>query len=51
MKDLIAFEEQMIDLVQQIRFRKVKSNFKRKLNKDLQAIKSSNKALIPANKT
>ena len=37
-KDLIAFEEDMIDLVLQIRFRK-KSNFQRKLNKDLKAIK------------
>ena len=41
-KDLIAFEEDLIGLVQQIRFRKVKSNFQRKLNKDLKTIKSSN---------
>ena len=34
-KDLIAFEEDMIDLVHQIRFHKVKSNFQRKLIKDL----------------
>ena len=33
-KDLIAFEEDMTDLVHQIRFHKVKSNFQRKLNKD-----------------
>ena len=50
-KDVIAFEEDMIDLVQQIRFRKVKSNFQRKLNKDLKAVKSSNKMLAPAGKT
>ena len=31
-KDLIAFEEGMIDLVHQIRFRKVKRNFQRKLS-------------------
>ena len=41
-KDLIAFEEDLIGLVQQIRFRKVKTNFQRKLNKDLKTIKSSN---------
>ena len=35
MKDLIAFEEHMIELVHQIRFRKVKSNFKRILSKVL----------------
>ena len=46
-KDLIAFEEDMIDLLHQIRFRKVKSNFQRKLNKDLKTIKS----LTPADKT
>ena len=44
MKYLIAFEEDKIDLVHQIRFRKVKSNFQRKL-------KTSNKALTPAGKT
>ena len=31
-KDLTAFEEDMTDLVHQIRFRNVKSNFQRKLN-------------------
>ena len=30
-KDLTAFEEDMTDLVHQIRFRNVKSNFQRKL--------------------
>ena len=50
-KDLIAFEEDMIDLVHQIRFRKVKSNFQRKLNKDLKTTKSSNKTLTPTDKT
>ena len=29
-KDLVAFEEDMIELVHQIRFRKVKGNFQRK---------------------
>ena len=48
MKDLIAFEKDRIDLAHQIGFRKVKSNFRRKLNKDLKAIKSSNKTLTPA---
>ena len=39
-KHLTAFEEDMIDLVHQIRFRKVKRNFQRKLKKDLKTIKS-----------
>ena len=42
-KVLIAFVEDMIDLVHQTRFRKVKSNFQKKLGKDLKTIKSSNK--------
>ena len=50
-KDLIAFEEDKTDLVHQIRFHKVKSNFQRKLNKDLKTIKLSNKTLTPAGKT
>ena len=51
MKDLIAFEEYMIDLVHQIRLRKVKSNFRRNLNKELIAIKSTNKMFTAADKT
>ena len=35
LKNLITFEEVMINMVHQIRFRKVKSNFQRKLSKDL----------------
>ena len=50
-KELIAFEEGMIDLVHQIRFRKVKRNFQRKLSKFLKTLKSSNKTLTPADKT
>ena len=51
MKDLIAFEEGMIDLVHQIRFREVKRNFQRKLSKSLKTLKSSKKTLTPADKT
>ena len=38
-KDLIAFEEETIELVHKIRFCKVKRNFQRKLRKDLKTIK------------
>ena len=41
----------MIDLVHQIKFRKVKSNFQRKWSKGLKTIKSSNKMFTPADKT
>ena len=46
MKDLIAFEEDKIYFVYQIRLHKVKSNFQRNLNKDLKI-----KTLTPADKT
>ena len=46
MKDLIAFEEDTIYFVYQIRLHKVKSNFQRNLNKDLKI-----KTLTPADKT
>ena len=51
MKDLIAFEEDLTDVVHRIRFRKVKGNFQRKSKKDLKTIESSNKTLTPADKT
>ena len=38
-KDLIAFEEDMIDLVHQIRFHRVNSNFQRKLKRVREQIK------------
>ena len=41
----------MIDLLHQSRFPKAKSNFKRKLNEDVKARKSSNKTLALADKT
>ena len=44
-KDLIASEEDIIDFVHQVRFRKVISNFQRKLDKHLKTIKLPNKSL------
>ena len=45
MKDLIGSQEDIIDFVHQVRFRKVISNFQRKLDKDLKTIKLPNKSL------
>ena len=50
MKDLVAFEEKIIDLVHQIRLCKVKKKFPKKLNEDLKVIKLSNKTFMPAGK-
>ena len=50
-KDLIASEEDIIDFVHQVRFRKVISNFQRKFNEDLKTTKLSNKSLTAAEKT
>ena len=38
-KDLIIFEEGMIDLVYQMKFRKVKSNFPKKIKQRLESNK------------
>ena len=51
MRDLIEFEEDMIDLIHKIRFHNVKGNFQSKLNKDLKAIKSSNITIMAAHET
>ena len=45
MKYLIAFENDMTDLVDKINFGKVKSNFQRQLNEDFKTIKCQLKRL------
>ena len=50
-KELMAFEDDLIKLVKEIRFRKVKNQFQNKLKDDNKKIRSSNKTLTPADKT
>lgn len=50
-EDLDRFQADLMDMVNNIRFRKTQDKFQTQLNKDIQRIKSSTKAFIPANKT
>ena len=42
-KELIPFKNDLIALVQNIRFRKTRNHFQKKIKKDIQLIKSSDK--------
>ena len=52
-KEMVAFEKELWHLVNKLKFRKIKSNFQRQLNKNIRVIKRSNKVLVLvlANKT
>ena len=50
-KELVPFESDLIQLIKNIKFRKVKNDFQKKLSKDIRDFKSSNKTLTPADKT
>ena len=50
-KELVPFEEDLIKLVKNIRFRKVDNKFQRTLAKDLKDIRSSKRTLTAAGKT
>ena len=50
-KDLIPFENDMLEMIENLRFRKVSNQFQEKLKTDMTNIKQSKKLLIPADKT
>ena len=50
-KELMAFENDMFDIVKQIKFRKTISPFQNILNNDLKSMKHSTKTLTKADKT
>ena len=49
--ELNKFEVDLLDVVHNIKFRKVNNKFQNKLNEDISKIKKSTKAFIPADKT
>ena len=51
LKELIPFEDDLIDLVKNIKFRKVRNDFQMKLHEDLRKVRSSKKTLTFADKT
>ena len=50
-KEMVQFEKDLWNLVNKLKFRKIKSNFQRQLNEDIRVIKRSNKVLVFADKT
>ena len=50
-KELTPFENDLIDLVKIIKFRKLRNDIQRKLHEDLRKVRSSKKALTFADKT
>ena len=48
---MIPFENDLIALVKDIRFRKTNSAFQRKISEDMKSVRLSNKTLTPADKT
>ena len=51
LKELIPFEDDLVDLVKNIKFRKVRSDFQMKLREDLRKVCSSKKTMTFADKT
>ena len=49
--ELYKFEADLLDMVHNIKFRKVNKKFQNKLNEDISKMKKSTKAFIPADKT
>ena len=50
-KDMESFESELVEMTQNIKFRKTKDTFQRTLNQDIKSVRSSNKAFFPADKT
>jgi len=50
-KDLIAFENDLYDMVRKIEFRKINNTFLRDLSKDVKTIRESNEIYVAADKT
>ena len=50
LKELIPFKDDLVDLVKNIKFRKVRNNFQIKLHKDLKKVRSSKKTSTFADK-
>ena len=51
LKELIPLEDDLVDLVKNIKFPKVRNNFQMKLHEDIKKVRSSKKTLTFANKT
>jgi len=50
-KELLQFENDLFQLVKDVKFRRTRSNFQNKMKEDTRNIRNSNKTLTPADKT
>ena len=50
-KDLIQFEDDLVRIVKELKFCKVKNNFQKVLREDMKQVQTSKKTLTPADKT
>ena len=50
-KELIPFENDLVELIRNIKFRKIRNNFQEKLKQDIKLIKKSNKTMTFVDKT
>ena len=50
-KELIPFENDLVELIRNIKFRKIRNNFQEKLKEDIKLIKKSNKTMTFVDKT
>ena len=48
---MVPFEKDLLNLVNELKFRKIKSSFQRQLNEDIRVISRPNKVLVFADKT
>ena len=46
LKELIPFEDDLVDLVKNIKFRKIRNNFQMKLHEDLKKARSTKKKTL-----
>ena len=50
-KELVNFENRMLEMVKNVKFRDVECNFLKKLSSDVKNVKRSNGLIVPADKT
>ena len=51
MKELIPFENDLVELIRNIKFRKIRNTFQEKLKEDIKLIKESNETVTSVDKT
>ena len=50
-KDLTEFEDDLVGIIKELKFCKVKNNFQKMLREDMKQVQTSNKTVTPADKT